>query len=152
MPTAIRSRVARTMLVPVSLAVLAAACGMLAPPERPPRERSLTFTVAGTVAVVEDGDTLTLVAASDARFVVRLSDLDTPELFHRGGPDRGCPGRVLADRPGQQFGRAARESLESLARGRQARAECYEIDRFGRPVCHVFADGVDVNLEQIARG
>lgn len=150
MHAAIRLRVTRRLLVPAAL--LAAACGALAPPERPARERAVNFTVAGTVAVVEDGDTLTLVALNDARFVVRLSDLDTPEVSHRGGPDRGCPGRVLADRPGQPRGRAARASLESLASGRQVRAECYEIDRFGRPVCHVFAGDVNVNLAQIERG
>jgi len=152
MSTRIGSRAKRALVATASLAALAAGCGAIAPAERSPRDQAVNFKVEGTVAQIEDGDTLTLVTANDARFVVRLSDFDAPEVFHRRRPDRACPGRVLPDRPGQPLGRAARESLAALARGRQARAECYEIDRFGRPVCHVFAAGVNVNLAQIEQG
>ncbi len=164
MSVRIGSRARCALFAAAALAAFAAGCGAIAPSTAPspssppapiadgPRERSVNFTLAGTVVQVEDGDTLTLVAAKDARFVVRLSDFDAPEIFHRRGPDRACPGRMLPDRPGQPLGRAARDSLASLAAGRQARAECYEIDRFGRPVCHVFVAGANVNLAQIERG
>lgn len=128
-----------------------------AAPQAPPSAAStrgtfVNFTLNGAVVAVEDGDTLTLQSANAARFIVRLSDLDTPEIFHKGGADRNCPGRVLPDRAGQPLGREARRSLQSLALRKEARAECYEIDRFGRPVCHVFVAGRNVNLEQIERG
>jgi endonuclease YncB( thermonuclease family) len=59
---------------------------------------------------------------------------------------------VLGDRPGQPLGQEARRSLQSLALRRQARADCYEIDRYGRPVCHVHVAGRNLNLAQIERG
>ena len=62
---------------------------------------------------------------------------------------RGC------DRGGVQglaHYRGPRRSLQGLALGKSARAECYEIDRFGRLVCRVFVAGRNVNLEQIERG
>lgn len=152
MEPALRTRLGLRLPIAVAVAGLVAACVGAAPAERTPRERAVNFAVEGVVGAVDDGDTLTVVAANDVRFVVRLSDIDAPELFHRGGPDRACPGRLLADRPGQPQGRAAREALATLALGKPARAECYEIDRFGRPVCHVFVGAVNVNLAQIAQG
>ncbi len=143
---------ARSVLAPLALAALAAACGAHAPSEEASRAPLVSFSVVGTVTEVADGDTLTLLAGNGARFVVRLSDLDAPEVFHRSSADRACPGRVLPDRPGQPLGRAARDSLAALAATRPARADCYEIDRFGRPVCHVYANGVNVNLAQLERG
>lgn len=97
------------------------------------------FQLAGKVVAVEDGDTLTIEAKDRARFRIRLSDIDSPEIRH-------------GDRPGQPFGRAAAASLRSMALGRQAQAACYEIDKFGRAVCHVAVDGIDTSQEQLRRG
>ena len=61
-------------------------------------------------------------------------------------PTRSAPERT------QPYGQRARQSLADLAHGRSARAECPKSDRYGRAVCRVLVDGVDVGLEQVRRG
>ena len=39
-----------------------------------------------------------------------------------------------------------------MAHGRGARAECAKTDRYGRAVCRVTVDGIDIGLEQVRRG
>ncbi|HQR71354.1 MAG TPA: thermonuclease family protein [Burkholderiaceae bacterium] len=88
---------------------------------------------AGTVVGVADGDTLTLLDASRTQHRIRIDGIDAPERM-------------------QPFGQRARQSLAELAQGRSARAECPKSDRYGRAVCRVYVDGVDVGLEQVRRG
>lgn len=87
----------------------------------------------GTIVGVADGDTLTLLDANKTRHRIRLDGIDAPERT-------------------QPFGQRARQSLASLAHGRTAQAHCPKTDRYGREVCRVTVDGVDVGLEQIRRG
>lgn len=87
----------------------------------------------GTVVGVADGDTLTLLAADRATHRIRLDGIDAPERS-------------------QPFGQRARQSLAALAHGRPALADCGKQDRYGRAVCRVTVDGVDVGLEQVRRG
>lgn len=87
----------------------------------------------GKVIGVADGDTLTLLDADKNRHRIRLDGIDAPERS-------------------QPFGQRARQSLASLAHGRIAQAHCGKVDRYGRAVCRVTVDGVDVGLEQIRRG
>jgi len=87
----------------------------------------------GTVVGVADGDTLTLLDSSKTQHRIRLDGIDAPERT-------------------QPYGQRARQSLAALAHGRAARADCPKIDRYGRAVCRVIVDGVDVGLEQIRRG
>lgn len=87
----------------------------------------------GMVIAVSDGDTLTLLDASKTRRRIRLDGIDAPERS-------------------QPYGQRARQSLADLAHGRTAQAHCDKIDRYGRAVCRVTVDGVDVGLEQIRRG
>jgi endonuclease YncB( thermonuclease family) len=126
------------------------------------RADKVNFRVTGTITAVADGDTLTVRAPGGGRFVIRLSDIDTPETFHARNPvadDRDsktceirCP-KAPVSAPGQPFGSAARVSLTALApAGSLAEAECYEADAYGRLVCHLFVGGRNVNLEQIRRG
>ena len=42
--------------------------------------------------------------------------------------------------------------LQAAASDRAATAECPKADRYGREVCRVFVDGVDVGLAQIRAG
>lgn len=117
------------------------------------REAAVNFVLSGTIARVEDGDTLTLQGRSGERFTIRMSDIDTPETFHAKNPykDR-CPAGPT-NAPGQPFGKAASASLASLGSiGEAARAECYEVDNYGRLVCHVFVKETNLNLTQIERG
>lgn len=87
----------------------------------------------GMVVGIADGDTLTLLDQSKAQHRIRIDGIDAPERS-------------------QPFGQRARQSLADLAHGRQARAECPKSDRYGRAVCRVVVDGVDVGLEQVRRG
>ena len=87
----------------------------------------------GTVVGISDGDTLTLLDANKTQYRIRLDGIDAPERT-------------------QPHGQRARQSLVALAHGRAARADCPKVDRYGRAVCRVIIDGVDVGLEQIRRG
>jgi endonuclease YncB( thermonuclease family) len=87
----------------------------------------------GKVIGVADGDTLTLLDSNRTRHRIRLDGIDAPERS-------------------QPYGQRARQSLASLAHGRTAQAHCGKVDRYGRAVCRVTVDGVDVGLEQIRRG
>ena len=87
----------------------------------------------GTVVGISDGDTLTLLDANKTQYRIRLDGIDAPERT-------------------QPYGQRARQSLAALAHGRVASANCPKVDRYGRAVCRVIIDGVDVGLEQIRRG
>lgn len=87
----------------------------------------------GTIVGVADGDTVTLLDASKTQHKIRLDGIDAPERT-------------------QPHGQRARQSLVQLAHGRAAHADCPKVDRYGRAVCRVTVDGVDVGLEQIRRG
>jgi endonuclease YncB( thermonuclease family) len=87
----------------------------------------------GTVVSISDGDTLTLLDANKTQYRIRLDGIDAPERT-------------------QPYGQRARQSLAALAHGRAASADCPKVDRYGRAVCRVIVDGVDLGLEQIRRG
>jgi endonuclease YncB( thermonuclease family) len=87
----------------------------------------------GKVVAIADGDTLTLLDEARKQHRIRLDGIDAPERA-------------------QPFGQRARQSLAALAHGREAVADCPKTDRYGRAVCRVFVDGVDVGLEQVRRG
>ena len=119
------------------------------------RGAKVNFIIEGTVESVLDGDTLTLRGPGGGRFHLRLSDLDAPETAHPRNPyreRRGCK-RPPASVPAQTHAEAARAALAALAPRKSAlRAECYVIDRYGRPVCHVFAGQTNLNLALVRDG
>ena len=89
----------------------------------------------------------------NARFVIRLSDLDTPETSHQAFTPRDCKCAPVPFRPGQAGGKQATEELQNLlAVGEDVSAECYELDDYGRSICHVFKCSTNINLEMIRRG
>ena len=90
-------------------------------------------TLTGRIVGVADGDTLTLLDAGKTTHRIRIDGIDAPERT-------------------QPYGQRARQSLADLAHGRTARAECLKSDRYGRAVCRVLVNGVDVGLEQVRRG
>ena len=119
------------------------------------RTAKVNFTILGTILAVEDGDTLTLHGEGGGRFHIRLSDLDAPEVEHARNPyrEQGRCQRAPRRAAGQAGGEAAREALSGRApRKAAARAECYTIDRYGRPICHVFVGALNLNLEQLRDG
>ena len=119
------------------------------------RAAKVNFVISGTIVAVEDGDTLILRGEGGGRFHIRLSDLDAPEVAHARNPyreRRNCRSAPLSA-PGQAGGDAARAALSQRApRKATARAECYTIDRYGRPVCHVFVGTTNLNVEQLREG
>lgn len=104
------------------------------------------FILQGQVVAVEDGDTLTLRGHSGARFYIRLSDIDAPEIYHPAGHGHG-------PRPGQPFGEQAGDLLRRLALNHEAEARCFEIDYgTGRPVCHVLVEGKPLHRALLEAG
>lgn len=94
---------------------------------------AIAVELDGMIVGVADGDTVTLLDAGKTQHRIRLDGIDAPERT-------------------QAYGQRARQSLAQLAHGRTAHADCPKIDRYGRVVCRVTIDGVDVGLEQIRRG
>lgn len=146
---------ARRCCVFVALALCGLSLLMMPAAATESRVSKVNFTINGTVVEVEDGDTLTLRGSGGGRFHIRLSDLDAPEVAHANNPYRERPSCRNAPHraAGQPGGEASREALSRRApRKAAARAECYTIDRYGRPVCHVFVATTNLNLEQLRDG
>jgi endonuclease YncB( thermonuclease family) len=89
--------------------------------------------IAGRIVAVADGDTVTLLDEDNRQHKIRLDGIDAPEKS-------------------QAFGDRSKQSLSDLVHGRNVRAQCPKTDPYGREVCKILSEGVDVNLEQIRRG
>ena len=90
-------------------------------------------TITGRVVGVADGDTLTLLDATNTQHQIRLAGIDSPEK-------------------GQPFGQVCKKSLSDLAYDRVVAVESSKLDRYGRMIGKVLLNGQDVNLEQVRRG
>lgn len=93
-------------------------------------------TIEGRVIGVADGDTITLLLDSGTTKTqrkIRISGIDAPEKA-------------------QAFGAVAKDSISKLAYGGDATAECRTTDRYGRSICLVKVQGVDVGLRMIELG
>lgn len=113
----------------------------------------LNFTMTANVHDIDDGDTIDVKGRGGAQFVIRFSDMDTPEVEHKAFNDAKCACNSIPFRPGQPGGKAATTSLmELIAVGDEVELQCYEADRYGRLVCHIFKGDLNVNLEMIKRG
>ena len=87
----------------------------------------------GQVVGVAEGDTLTLLDDNRQQHRIRLAGIDASEKA-------------------QPFGPRSKQHLPELAFGKDARADCYMVDRYDRDVCTVYVDGKDVGLAQIDAG
>lgn len=94
---------------------------------------AIAVELDGVIVGVADGDTVTLLDAGKTQHRIRLDGIDAPERT-------------------QPHGQRSRQSLAALAHGRVARADCPKVDRYGRAVCRVTVDGIDLGLEQVRRG
>lgn len=113
----------------------------------------VAFTLVAKVIRISDGDTITIKDDAGAQFRIRMSDMDTPETAHDAFTPRDCQCKTIPYRPGQPGGEEASDALKSiLSIDDDVRAECYESDRYGRLVCHIFKDGENVNLAMIENG
>jgi endonuclease YncB( thermonuclease family) len=91
------------------------------------------YAAEGRVVSVQDGDTLTVLDASNTQHRIRIGGIDAPEKR-------------------QAFGNAAKENLARLTAGRSVDMRCHKRDRYGREICSVFVGARDVGLEQIRNG
>ncbi len=93
---------------------------------------TLAAAIVCSVLSIHDGDTLTM-ACGEARTVVRLMEIDAPEL-------------------GQPYAAASRRALATLCAGRSARVEAGALDRYGRQLARVSCAGRDASLTQVGGG
>jgi len=94
---------------------------------------SVADTVIGRVVAVADGDTVTVLDASNAQWKIRLMGIDAPE-------------KKMA------FGQKSKEHLSDLVFNKQVKVEYNKKDKYGRTVGKILVDGVDANLEQVKAG
>jgi endonuclease YncB( thermonuclease family) len=90
-------------------------------------------TITGRVVGVHDGDTATVLDATNTQHKIRFGQIDAPELR-------------------QDFGQKSKDSLSDLIYGKQVTVEIETIDKYRREVGKVLVGGQDVNLEQVKRG
>ena len=90
-------------------------------------------TLTGRVVSIVDGDTLTLLDATNTQHKLRLSGIDSPEKS-------------------QAYGRSCKQSLSDMTYDRIVTVEWNKRDRYGRIIGKVIAGEDDVNLGQINRG
>jgi endonuclease YncB( thermonuclease family) len=93
----------------------------------------LAETIEGRVVGIADGDTITVLDGARTQHKVRLAGIDAPEKA-------------------QAFGAKSKASLARMVFSQNVTLDCRKFDRYRRELCVVFADGQDVNLEQIRGG
>lgn len=94
---------------------------------------SAADTLHGRVVGVADGDTVTVLDASNTQTKVRLMGIDAPEKK-------------------QAFGSRSKEHLSDLVFNRQVAVDYTKQDKYGRTVGKIIVNGVDANLEQVKAG
>jgi len=94
---------------------------------------SIADILNGRVVGLSDGDTVTVLDASNTQFKIRLMGIDAPEKK-------------------QAFGNRSKESLSALIFNKQVSVEYNKKDKYGRIVGKIFVDGADANLEQVKAG
>ena len=87
-------------------------------------------TITGKVVAIADGDTITVLDASNRQHKIRLDGIDAPESS-------------------QDFGSRAKQSLSDLVFSKTVTVISSKKDRYGRTLGKVMLDKRDINLEQI---
>ena len=90
-------------------------------------------TLTGLVVGVSDGDTITILDSQKQQTKIRLGEIDTPESA-------------------QPYGSRAKQELSNLVFKKTVNVEVQTIDKYGRTVGRVYADGNDVNAEMVRKG
>lgn len=94
---------------------------------------STADTLNGRVVGVSDGDTATVLDATNTQFKIRLLGIDAPEKK-------------------QAFGNKSKEHLSDLVFNKHVQVEYSKKDKYGRLVGKITVNGVDANLEQVKAG
>ena len=89
--------------------------------------------VVWRVVNVHDGDTLTALDDTNTQQRIRLQGIDAPEL-------------------GQPFGRASRDRLAALAKGKAATITPHGRDRYGRTIATIEIEGDELGHRLVAEG
>jgi endonuclease YncB( thermonuclease family) len=90
-------------------------------------------TLQGRVVGVADGDTITVLDASNTKHKIRLQGIDAPEKV-------------------QAFGQRSKQSLSDLVYNKQVTVDFQKKDKYGRTLGKVLLNGTDICLEQIKLG
>jgi|SRR5712692_8598322 len=126
-------------IIRVCVCVLALGVSCSRSPERkdlrsqPPKTALGTQTLSGRVVRVADGDTITVLDATNTQHRIRLEGIDAPESH-------------------QAFGTQSKKNLLDMVFGREVTVVYRKTDRYGRIVGKIIVDGTDVDLEQIKAG
>lgn len=94
---------------------------------------AISDTLQGRVVGVSDGDTVTVLDASNTQWKIRLMGIDAPEKK-------------------QAFGNRSKQQLSDLVFNEQVEIEYSKKDRYGRTVGKITVEGIDANLEQVKAG
>ena len=103
-------------------------------PQTQPQARSQQAqTIQGRVVAIADGDTLTVLDATNTQRRIRLQGIDAPERH-------------------QDFGTRAQQHLSALAFNKEVTVEYNSSDRYGRILGKVLVGGQDINLVMVRDG
>jgi endonuclease YncB( thermonuclease family) len=90
-------------------------------------------TITGRVIRIADGDTITVLDATNTQHRIRLEGIDAPEAH-------------------QPFGTQSKKRLSQMIFDKDVTVVYTKLDQYGRIVGKLLLDGNDVNLEQIKAG
>jgi endonuclease YncB( thermonuclease family) len=94
---------------------------------------SIANTIVGRVVAVADGDTVTVLDATNTQCKIRLMGIDAPE-------------KKMA------FGQKSKAHLSDLVFNKLVTVEYSKRDKYGRTIGKILVDGIDANLEQVKAG
>jgi micrococcal nuclease len=115
------------------LAVALALVMVLLTAYKPSAAHEATHEVRGRIVKLTDGDTVTLLVASNIRITIRLAGIDAPESR-------------------MPYGQAAQAHLRDLVLNKEVIATTHKRDRYGRTVATLWLNSKDVNLAMIQAG
>jgi endonuclease YncB( thermonuclease family) len=122
----------------VAILLLSFACSRPIKQSNPDSGRSTASapgqqTLSGRVVRIADGDTITVLDATNTQHRIRLQGIDAPEAK-------------------QDFGTQSKKKLSGLVFGKNVEVVYEKTDQYGRLVGKVLLDGRDINLEQVRSG
>ena len=129
----------RQIILAVTIALwlsVAPACRHPTAPTKTPRPSAPAngqTSIQGRVVRIADGDTITILDASNVQHRIRLLGIDAPESH-------------------QAFGTKSKQSLSDMVFDKEVIADCGKTDQYGRLVCKIVLGDRDINLEQIIAG
>jgi endonuclease YncB( thermonuclease family) len=111
-------------------------CSRPAPPQtskQPTAEIAGSQTLTGRVVRIADGDTVTVLDATNTQHRIRLQGIDAPESH-------------------QAFGTQSKKSLSDLIFDKDVTVVYDKRDQYSRLVGKILFEGKDINLEQVKAG